>query len=130
MSERNEVLKSYGNFVANLWEDETVLSALQADPHTVLASYGFKIPADAKINLIVREINLDGSPDTQVELIDKGEETGVYDFIVPLRPDGLELQDIPLNDEILELVAGGQASLAGCCPCCTCCPCCSSAQIQ
>ena len=129
MSERNEVLKSYGNFVAKLWEDESILSALQADPHTVLSDYGFDIPKDAEVNLIVRDINLDGSPDTQVELFDKGEETGVYDFIVPLRPEGMELQDIPLQDEVLELVAGG-AAMAGCCPCCTCCPCCGSNELQ
>lgn len=129
MTERNEVLKNYGNFVASLWEDDTILPSLQADPHTVLAGYGFEIPADAKINLLMQEVNVDGSPETQVDLIDKGNETGVYDFIVPLRPDGMELQDIPLQDELLELVAGGQAALAGCCPCC-CCPCCGSAELQ
>lgn len=125
MSEKNEVLKSYSNFVAKLWEDDSVLTALKSDPHTVLTGYGFDIPKDAEINLIIGDINLDGSPDTQVDLFDKGEESGVYEFIVPLRPEGMDIQDLPMQDEVLELVAGGTVAAA---PCCCCCPCCGSSE--
>jgi hypothetical protein len=126
MSDRNTVLKNYANFVARLWEDDQILPELEAQPRAVLKRFGFDIPEDAEINLIIREINLDGSPETQVDLLAEAQETGVYDIIVPTRPEGMELQDIPLEDEVLELVAGGSAMAGCCCPCCSCCPCCDS----
>lgn len=125
MLDRNEVLKNYSNLVARLWEDDTLLERLKAQPRGVLSNFGFDIPEDAEINLIIREMKVDGSPTTQADMWAKGEETGVYDFIIPLKPEGVDdLQDVPLEDEVLEIVAGG---LALCCPCC--CPCCDSAEV-
>lgn len=129
MLERNEVSRNYGNLIASVWEDDSILPALRAEPHKVLNGYGFDIPADAKVNLIVRDLDSNGSPDTQVDLYNKGKETGVYDLVVPLRPEGMDLQDIPLGDDVLELVAGGEAMIAGCCCCCPCC-CCSGTELQ
>ena len=120
MADRNEVLRSYATFVARLWEDEKLLEKVQADPRGVLGAYGLEIPADAKINLLVREMNVDGSPNTQVDLWEQGVATGEYNFIIPLKPVGLDsLEDIPLSEEILDVVSGG-----GCCSPCTSCPCC------
>ena len=124
MLERSNVLRTYSSFVNQLWEDESLLDELQADPRGVLNNHGFEIPQDAKISLIIRELNTEGSPETQADLYAQGAETGEYKFIVPLKPDGVELEDVPLSEDVLELMAGGTME-AGCCPCC-CCPCCDS----
>jgi hypothetical protein len=56
-------------------------------------------------------------------MFSKGEQTGVYDIIVPIKPADLDPSDLPLQEEVLELMAGGTE--VGCCPCSTCCcPCC------
>ena len=126
MADRNEVLRSYATFVARLWEDDKLLDRVQADPRGVLAAYGLEIPADAKINLLVREMKVDGSPNTQVDLWEQGATTGEYNVIIPLKPVGLDsLEDIPLSEEILDVVSGG-----GCCCPCTSCPCCWSLEVQ
>jgi hypothetical protein len=118
--ERNDVLKSYSSLVSHIWEDEQVLEQLKADPKKVLSNFGFDIPADAQVNLIIRDLNTDGTPETQVDMLTKGDETGVYDIIIPLKPEGVDVDDLPLKEEVLELMGG-----AGCCPCSTCCcPCC------
>ena len=121
MTDRNEVLRNYGNLIASVWEDEQVLDELQAEPKKVLNNFGFNISDDSEVNLILREINTDGTPSTQVDMYIKGQETGVYDIIVPLRPSDEVLEDLPLQDDMLELVAGGVVA------CCCCCPCCDSA---
>jgi hypothetical protein len=123
MLERSGVLRNYSSFVSQLWNDENLLENLQANPRGVLNEHGFEIPEDAKVTLIVSELNTEGSPATQADLYAEGAETGEYKFIVPLKPDGVELEDIPLSEDVLELMAGG-AMEAGCCPCCCCCPCC------
>lgn len=127
MPDRGQILRSYGQFVNRLWEDETLLERLKADPHTVLNEFGFDIPPEGKINLLFGELNVNGSPMTQANMLDKSEETGVYDIIVPSKPADVEISDLPLQEEVLELMAGGAAE-AGCCPCCCCCPCCGSSQ--
>ena len=131
MTERNEVLKNYANLVANVWEDDQVLDDLKAEPKRVLNNFGFNIPQDAEVNLILRQPNPEGTPDTQVDMYLEGENTGVYDIIIPLRPDGMDLEDIPLQDEVLELVAGGAVGGdANTTSCCCCCPCCSSDDMK
>lgn len=127
MPDRSDIVRSYGQFVSGLWNDETLLERLKADPHTVLNEFGFDIPAEAKINLLFRELNVDGSPMTQADMVAEGQTTGVYDIIVPSKPADVDVADLPLQEEVLELMAGGAAE-AGCCPCCCCCPCCNSAE--
>jgi hypothetical protein len=123
MVERSQALKNYGNLVGRIWEDPALFEQLKAEPKTVLKNFGFDIPEDAKVNLIIRELNTEGSPDTQVDMFSKGEQTGVYDIIVPIKPADLDPSDLPLQEEVLELMAGGTE--VGCCPCSTCCcPCC------
>jgi hypothetical protein len=119
MPERNEFLRKYGTLVARVWENPDFFSELQAEPPKVLKDFGFDIPESAKVNLITREYSADDSPTTQVNLWSKGEETGEYDVIIPLKPSDTDLEDIPLHEEVLELVAGGTQS-ASCCPCSCC----------
>ncbi len=130
MSDRSQVLKNYGNLVGRIWENEEVLESLKANPVAVLNEYGFDIPEDATVNLIFRELNVNGSPETQADSFAKGESTGVYDIIVPTKPADLDPSELPLQEEVLELMAGG-AQAMGCCPCSTCCcPCCGdSAEV-
>jgi hypothetical protein len=118
MLSRNDILKNYGNLIRGVWQDEKVLPRLQAEPKQVLSSFGFDVPAEAKVNLIVRELNEDDGPSTQVELWRTGEETGVYDFLIHVRPADVEMDEIPLHEDVLEMMAGGVAGACCCCPCC------------
>jgi hypothetical protein len=104
---------------------------LKAEPKKVLKDFGFNIPENARVNLIIRELNTQGNPDTQLDMFAKGEETGVYDIIIPTKPAELDPSELPLQEEVLELMAGGmEAALAGCCPCSTCCcPCCGDSAV-
>jgi hypothetical protein len=131
MVERSQALKNYGNLVGRVWENEQLFEQLKAEPKKVLKDFGFNIPEDAKVNLIIRELNTQGNPDTQLDMFAKGEETGVYDIIIPTKPAELDPSELPLQEEVLELMAGGmEAALAGCCPCSTCCcPCCGDSAV-
>jgi hypothetical protein len=121
MADRNEVLRNYSSLVSRLWEDVELLNHLQAEPRKILSRFGFNIPENAQIRLIIRDLNTDGSPETQVKMLAQAEATGIYNIIIPMKPADVKIEDIPLKEEVLELMAGG----AGCCPCSTCCcPCC------
>jgi hypothetical protein len=126
MVERSQALKNYGNLVGRIWENEQLFEQLKAEPKKVLKDFGFDIPEDARVNLIIRELNTQGNPDTQMDMFSKGEQTGVYDIIIPTKPAELDPSELPLQEEVLELMAGGtETAMAGCCPCSTCCcPCC------
>jgi hypothetical protein len=127
MSDRSQFLKTYGNLVGRIWDNEGIIDQLNANPIAVLNEYGFDIPADATVNLIFRELNTDGSPDTQAEMFEEGAKTGIYNVVIPTKPEGVDLSELPLQEEVLDLMAGG----AGCCPCSTCCcPCCGSSEEQ
>ncbi len=124
MASRTQVMRNYSSFIGRLWDGEESIEALKANPHQVLNQYGFDIPADATVNLIFADLNEGGSRNTQADAVLKGQETGVYDFVIPTKPDDVDPSDIPLHEEVLDLMAGGAE--AGCCPCSTCCcPCCA-----
>jgi hypothetical protein len=124
MADRSQVLKNYGNLVGRIWENESIVDDLKANPVATLNAYGFDIPEGATVNLIFRELNTNGSPDTQADSFAEGDKTGVYNVIIPTKPENLDPSELPLQEEVLDLMAGG-AAVAGCCPCSTCCcPCC------
>lgn len=128
MSDRSQVLKNYGDLVSRTWDDESVIGELQANPHKILNESGFDIPRDAIVNLIFADLSqVGGAQDTQVDAYNTGRATGVYDFIIPSRPsyDG---SDIPLHEDILDLMAGG--ALGGGEPCTCCCPCCCGVETE
>src|SRR5687768_6731507 len=107
MLSRNDVLRNYGNLIRGVWQDESILPKLQNEPRSVLKGYGFDLPADAKVNLIVRELNDEDSPSTQVDLWHTGEETGTYDFLIHTKPASVESDEVPLHEDVLEMMAGG-----------------------
>ena len=126
MADRSQFLKNYGNLVGRIWENENLVDQLKANPAGVLNEYGFEIPADATVNLIFRELNTDGSPDTQAAMFDEAASTGVYNIVIPTKPEDVDVSDLPLQEEVLDLMGG-----AGCCPCSTCCcPCCGDSAEQ
>jgi hypothetical protein len=124
MAERSQVLKNYGNLVGRIWENESIVDELKANPVATLNAYGFDIPEGSTVNLIFRELNTDGSPETQANSFEEGAKTGIYNVVIPTKPENLDPSELPLQEEVLELMAGG-AQAMGCCPCSTCCcPCC------
>lgn len=124
--ERSQIIRNYGTLVGRLWESDTLVDELKAHPHKVLNEAGFEIPADSQVKLLFRDLNVEGSPNTQADLLTEGETTGVYTFIVPTKPN--DLDEVPLQDEVLELMAGGSGGSTE--SCCCCCPCCGSSDQQ
>jgi hypothetical protein len=116
---QSSFLVSYGQVMSRSWEDAEYRDRLLADPKSVLAEAGINVRDDARINVITVEPTGSGKFEDQVEMWARGDETGVYDLMVPTRPTYYDLEDAPLSDEMLEAVAGGTA--AGCCCCCPCC---------
>lgn len=125
MAERNQVLYNYRNFVGQVWENPSLIESLKADPVATLNEHGFAIPEGSTVNLIFRELNVEGNPETQADNFEEGDKTGVYNVIIPTKPEGFDPADMPLDEEILELMAGGIDQVAAIPPCCCCCPCCS-----
>jgi hypothetical protein len=127
MADRSQFLKTYGNFVGRVWDNESIVDEVKANPVATLNSYGFDIPEGATVNLIFRELNTEGSPETQAAMFDEGATTGVYNIVIPTKPEGVDPSELPIHEEVLDLMAGG----VGCCPCSTCCcPCCGDSAEQ
>lgn len=123
--QRGEFLKHYGNLVANLWENPDLLSSLQAQPAALLASFGLVVPPDAHIELNIQpaeEVDEDRLPDAQFAMWTQGFEAKRFNFVIPRRPlDFDHDMGIPLRDEVLDLIAGGNMDdVPACCPCCSC----------
>ena len=120
MTDRNDFLQNYGVVVARAWEDESYLAKLQADPKATLAEAGIETIDGATINIDIRALDPEASPDAQLDRWQTGHETGAYVLVIPERPDGFDIDELALSDEMLEMVAGGAGCCCCCCPCCCC----------
>src|SRR5688572_23397908 len=112
MAENGQVLYNYRNLVGQIWENPSIIDSLKANPVATLNEYGFAIPEGSTVNLIFRELNLEGNPETQAESFAEGDRTGVYEVIIPTKPENFDPADMPLDEEILELMAGGAEEVA------------------
>ena len=129
MFNKEEFVKNYSRVTALTWANEEYLKHLMAEPKTVLAEAGIQTRDDARINVITIEAAKTGggSLDGQVERWMHGEQTGVYDFVLSLKPEGWEPGNVALSEMQLDGVAGGaqaEAISVSCC-CCTPCTCCT-----
>ncbi len=88
--------KAMGKLIAQAWQDPSFVAKLNADPHSVLSTFGLDVPASAKLDVIESQPN---------------------DFYIVLPPQPAE----GLTEEHLAAIAGGSsagtggsASTAGC----------------
>lgn len=130
MFNKEEFIRNYSHVTAQTWASDDYLKKLIAEPKTVLAEAGIQTRPDARINVITMQASQTGSGslDGQVQRWVMGEQTGVYDFVLSLRPEGWEPGNVALSDMQLDAIAGGAAASTdvsiSCC-CCTPCTCCT-----
>ncbi len=124
MFDKSAFVQGYAMVTHRSWEDESYFNRLLKEPGSVLKEAGIETRPDAKVNVITLEISGQGKIDDQLALWQKGEETGTYQLLVPLKPENYNPDDFPLSDEMLQSVAGGAMKKGGG-NCCCCCPCCS-----
>ena len=122
----NEVdfIKGYAKIVAQTWDDPTYLDELMKQPEQKLAEVGITTREGARVNIIRLESTGEGRMDDQLALWEKGEETGMYQLLVPFKPANFDPSNYPLTDAQLEAVSGGLAAEQTGDYCCCCCPCC------
>ena len=129
MLDKSAFVQSYSRVMALSWADEDYMKRLIAEPRQVLSEAGIATPESAKVNVITvsPEEQGKGKIEDQIIMWEKGDLTGTYDLLVPLKPADWSPSNIELSDEQLAAVAGGleQAnalSISCCCTTpCTCC---------
>ena len=76
----------YSDLVEHAWNDENFLAALQAHPHEALRESGIDVPSSAHVNVIMTPFDPTASLGREISLWEKGNSTGVYDLIIPIKP--------------------------------------------
>jgi hypothetical protein len=120
--ERAEFINSYTRALISAWSSEEYSSKLAREPRVALAEAGIELPADATVD-IIRAIPDQARPtetggvDIQVELYERGLESGHFEFRIPEVP---QVDTAELSESDLEGVAAGVDINCCCCPCCCC----------
>jgi len=117
---KEKFLHIYGTLLVQAWGSPPLKKRLKETPEKVLKEFGLD-PGTAKIKLAAPgPRNEKTTPESQVELWNKGKRSGAITLYFPeTPPEGM--MNMELSDADLEAVAGG--SVVSCC-CCTPCCCC------
>lgn len=121
-TQKKQFIDGYTKAMVTSWSDEDFAERLKSDPRAALAESGIELPANARIELVTNIAEGEGGEatreqrlDHQVELYEKGLETGHFEFRIPSTPQ-VSSEDLDVDE--LAGVAGGVACC--CCPCCCC----------
>jgi hypothetical protein len=106
---RQDLIKNYANMVARTWSDPSFLQLLQSNPVSVLAQAGLPTIPGAVVRVIEMKLTGLGSIDEQVDNWVKGIQTGLYDLLIPIKPEGIQVPP----------PGGGDVNCC-CTPCCCC----------
>jgi hypothetical protein len=98
--------RKYADFIEKIWADPALLEKLHAQPVETLAAQDIVVQGGATVNIVMRVLDRSAKLAEQFGLWETGMRTGIYDIIIPIRPDAGSIL-IP---------EGGEG---GCC----CCPC-------
>jgi hypothetical protein len=101
--------------VARTWVDDSYLQSVLSDPATTLAAAGMPTVDGAVIRVIEHKITGSGKIEDQVDAWLEGNQTGLYDLYLPMKPDEFNVSPGGGGDAC----AGGDNSCC-CCPCCCC----------
>ena len=111
---RQDFIRNYANLVSRCWAEDSYLRLVLASPAETLAAAGIPTVEGAIIRVIQHKITGSGKIEDQVDAWLLGNETGLYDLFLPMKPEELEIDP----------GAGGDACAGGdtccCCPCCCC----------
>jgi hypothetical protein len=114
---RQAFIKAYATMVARTWTDQTYLDLVLAHPADALARAGMPTIDGAVIRVLEHKITGSGKIEDQVDAWIAGNQTGLYDLFLPMKPDDFHI-GAPTGG------AGGDACAGGDGPCCCCSPCC------
>jgi hypothetical protein len=113
---RQDLISNYANMVARTWVDDSYKQLVLTDPVTTLAQAGMATVDGAVIRVIQHLITGSGKIEDQVDAWLAGNETGLYDLYLPMKPDDF---DVTAGGGGGDGCAGGDNSCC-CCPCCCC----------
>jgi len=111
---RQAFIKAYADMVARSWMDDAYRELILSDPANALAKIGISTLPGAVIRVIEHKITGSGKIEDQIDTWVKGNQTGLYDLFLPMRPEDF---DASPGGGAPDACAGG-----GCCctPCCCC----------
>ncbi len=123
MFNKTDFALNYGKIVTRTWEDDSYRSELLSDPRRVLTEGGITVPENVQINIVQMDATGKGDPLAYADRWEQGIAAGNVEFLLASKPAGVELNDVPLSDEMLSAIYGGtgDGTLGGCCCCCPCC---------
>jgi len=111
---RQGFIKAYADMVARTWTDDSYHQLLLSDAATALSRVGIHTLPGAVIRVLEHKITGTGKIEDQVDAWVKGNQTGLYDLFLPMKPEDF---DATPGGGAPDACAGG-----GCCcsPCCCC----------
>jgi hypothetical protein len=124
MFDPNAFVQGYAKVMSLSWSDEGYRARILTEPKAVLAEAGIPVRDDAKVTVTELDVTGNGNIEDQIALWEKGEETGVYQLMLPRKPENMDPNDFPLTEYQLAGVTGGLEEAAAGDYCCCCCPCC------
>jgi len=120
--QRTEFVNRYTRALINAWSSEEYSAKLDGNPREALAEAGLELPAGAEI-VVVRnapEGHSDTNIDVQVNLYERGLQSGTFEFHIPQAP---QIDMAELSEGDLDSISAGELSPdinCCCCPCCCC----------
>lgn len=115
---RTEFVNAYTRVLITAWSSEEFASKLHSNAREALAESGLELPGSAEV-VLVRSIpsnTQEGSLDKQIELYERGLQTGRFEFHIPETP---QVDVAELSEGDLDGVAAGDINCC-CCPCSCC----------
>jgi len=115
---RTEFVNAYTRVLITAWSSEEFASKLSTNTREALAEGGLELPGNAEIVLIrsIPSSTQDGNLDKQVDLYERGLQTGHFEFHIPETP---QVDVAELSEGDLDGVAAGDINSC-CCPCSCC----------
>jgi hypothetical protein len=118
--DRTAFVRSYTKVLTAAWSDDEYATRLEVDSRGALAEHGLETPEAATVR-IVRNVGGEPDLDAQVELWERGTETGEYELRVPGSPQ-MEMRELSEAD-LQSIARGAQLDTTYCCCCSPCCCC-------
>jgi hypothetical protein len=113
---RQDFIKSYANMVARTWTDDSYLQLLLADPVDTLNQAGLQTIPGAVIRIVQHQITGTGRIEDEVSAWVAGNQTGLYDLFLPIKPDYIDFSGAGGSTDSES--GGGSCCCSPCC-CCT-----------
>jgi hypothetical protein len=113
---RQDFIKNYANMVARTWTDDSYLQLLLADPVDTLNAAGLPTIPGAVVRVVQHQITGTGRIEDEVSAWVAGNQTGLYDLFLPIKPDYIDFSGAGGSPDSES--GGGSCCCSPCC-CCT-----------